>query len=180
MRSRHAVHIEEAREHEGAPQEEVEGELHRGVLFIGGTPDDDQEIHRDHRHLVVQEEEKEVGRHENAEDPRDQKQHVGEEIFHAVGDGPGNEDAAENDDRGQEEHGKAYAVDGIRVVDAVALYPGDIFNELEIGIGGVKLEAKINRQNDRGGGGSQRNEPNQILTPPGCEKDQKETYDRAE
>ena len=79
-----AVHVKEARKHESAAEQKIKGELHRGVLFICRSPNNNEKIHRDHRDFVEQEEKEKICRHKNAEHARDEEKHVRKKILHPV------------------------------------------------------------------------------------------------
>src|SRR5207248_3775003 len=87
------VEREDADENERGAEQEVERELHRGVLLradarlpvrprkdaarahlAGRAPDTDQQIHRKDGELVEQEEDEEIEGHEDAEDAGDERQ----------------------------------------------------------------------------------------------------------
>ena len=115
---------DEADQHHGAADEGVERELHGAVLATRRAPDGDQEVLGDDDDLVEDEEQEEVEAEEDAVDRADEQQVEGEELFGAVLDVPGEEDAGDGDDPGEQDEGEADAVGGEVVLDAEGRDPG--------------------------------------------------------
>ena len=130
------VQREDAHEDERRPQEQVQGQLHRGVLLgadagsahgpaedalrahlAARAPDADQEVHRQHGDLVEEEEHEEVERHEDAVDAGDEEEEERVELLAPLLHRPRREGPGEDDDRRQEHHQEAHAVDGELVLD---------------------------------------------------------------
>jgi hypothetical protein len=124
------VERENADEDERRPEQQVQRELHRRV-FLGADagaaerpaedalrpdvarrpPDADQQIHRQHRDFVEQEEDEEVERDEDAVDAGDQQQQQRVELLAALLHRPRRERAGEDDDRSEQHHQRAHPVE---------------------------------------------------------------------
>ena len=185
------VEGEDADQDEGGPEEQVEGQLHRGV-FLGAdagaaegpaedalrahlaarAPDADEQVHRQHRDLVEQEEHEQVERDEDAVDPGHQNQQQGVELLAAHLHGPGGPGPREDDDRGEQQHEQAHAVDAKLVVDAERRHQRHVLVELEAGrlpvVGHVDHEGEDQRHRGRGHG----QPAHQQRVAPGQEHDQ--------
>ena len=78
--ARGRIEQQDAGNDETAAGHEIEGQLHGGVFFTGGAPDEDKDVHGHHGDLIEQEEHEHVVGHEHAEDPGHQGQHP-DEVF---------------------------------------------------------------------------------------------------
>ena len=94
---------DEADQHHRAADEGVERKLHGGVFATRRTPDGDQEVLGDDHDLVEDEEQEEIEAEKDAVDGADQQQVEGEELLGAVLDVPGEENAGDRDDAGEQE-----------------------------------------------------------------------------
>jgi hypothetical protein len=125
------IEEQDAGDDETAAGHEVEGQLHGGVFFAGGAPDQDEDVHGHDGDFVEQEEEEHVVGHEHAEDPGHQGHHPDKVFFGAVLQFPHGEATGEDDDPGEQQHGGIQAFDAHKVGDAEGPHPLVFFYELQ-------------------------------------------------
>ena len=116
---------------------------------MAGTPDTNQEVHGDERHLVEHEHREQVGRDEEAEDTRREQREPKEILLGERFELPRGKGAGEHDDARQQEHDDGDAVDAHAVGNVQGLEPRRTIGEQHLGgIAGTALLDKVNRQPD--------------------------------
>src|SRR5208337_1972094 len=130
LEARGGIEQQDAGDDETAAGHQIQGELHGGVFFAGGAPDQDEDVHGHHRDLIEQEEHEEVVGHEDAEDPGHQGQHPDEVFLGANLQLPHGEDTGEDDDAGEQQQGGVQALDPYVEGDAEGLDPLVFLHEL--------------------------------------------------
>ena len=117
---------DESDEDHGGADEGVDGKLHGAVFAAGRAPDGDEEVLGDDDDLVEDEEEEEVVAEEDSVDGADEQEVEGEELFGAILNVPGEEDAGDGDDAGEEDEGEADAVRCEVIADSEGGNPGGV------------------------------------------------------
>jgi hypothetical protein len=125
------VEDEHRDQEQDAPRERVEEELDRGVLAPRAAPDADEEVHRQEHHLPEDVEEEEVERDEHAHHAGLEHEEEREIAFDALVDAPAREHAERTEQRRQQHHRDADAVDADEVLDVVRRDPRYPVDELE-------------------------------------------------
>ena len=146
LEARRGIEQQDAGNDETAAGHEIQGELHGGVFFAGGAPDQDEDVHGHHGDLIEQEEHKEIVGHEDAEDPGDQGQHPDEVFLGALLQLPHGEDAGKDDDTGEQQQGGVQTLDTNVVGDAEGLHPLVLLHELQTPQGPVIGHKGVDRQ----------------------------------
>ena len=98
-------------QHESAAEQRVEKELDRGVFAARPAPDADQEVHRQQHHFPENEEQEKIESAENAHHAGVEQEKQREVAFDRLVDAKGSEDAEKAQQRRQQHHGDAEAVD---------------------------------------------------------------------
>src|SRR5436309_875817 len=147
------------------------------------APDADEQVHRQHRQLVEQEEHEEVERDEDTVHAGDEGEQQRVELLAPHRHRPRREDAGEDDDRGQQHQQQADAVHAELVVDPERRHQRDLPVELEAGAAGERrlavvrpVEPEGERGRDPGADGG--DEPHRERTAARREHDQQRADER--
>ena len=126
---------QEANQHQCAPGEREEHELHRRVLLVAAAPDRNEEVHREQLHFPEEEEEDQVLGGEDPQHARLQRQQPGEVFLRPQINIPGDEDGDGEEEGRQDDHGQPQPVHPQEVLNVEAgafrLDPAEAFRELE-------------------------------------------------
>jgi hypothetical protein len=93
--------IENRGQDQRASRQQVQRELHGTVFLARASPNRDQQIHGEQRHVVPDEDEKQVEAHEKAENAGDQEEKQREELLDPVFQLPHGQNAREKHDAAQ-------------------------------------------------------------------------------
>ncbi len=160
-------------ENQGAGRHEVERELHGGVFLAPGSPDPDEQVHGKDGHLVEEEEQEQVPRHEDAEDAGGEREQEDEELLLPIRQVPGGEHARRDDHACEEEKQHVDAVHAEVVRDTQYGYPCRALDELQASRGAIVREEDEYRKGQRREGESQGHDADGIaVAGRNAEKDQ--------
>src|SRR5207253_4654861 len=109
-------------------------ELHRAVFLARRTPDGDEEVFRDNRQFVKNEEQKQIETEENAIDPADEREVKGEELFRALLDVPGEENARHSGDAREQHKRQTDPVRREMIMDTERRNPGHVTKSVKPGV----------------------------------------------
>src|SRR5216683_811352 len=150
------VQAEHREQYQDRAEQGVEEKLDGGVLAPRATPYADEEVHRQQHHFPENVEEEKIERYEDAHHPGvEQHQERVVALLGAV-DTETREDRDEADERSQQHHRDADAVDAHEVIDVVGADPRIALDELERSRGGVEVGVEPRRDYElrhSGGGG---------------------------
>ncbi len=133
------VEVEDRDQHEDRAQQRVEEELDRRVLAPRAAPDADQEVHREQHELPEDVEEEEVEGDEGPEHAGLEQEKEREVALERLLDAERRDHAEEGEERRQDDHGDAQAVDADEVLDVVGGDPVRLLHQLE---SRVRVEAR--------------------------------------
>jgi hypothetical protein len=142
------------------------------------APDADEEVHRQHRDLVEEEEHEEVERHEDAEDSGHQRQEERVELLVADPHRPRREHAGEDDDRRQEDHEHRHPVDAELHRDAEGGDERVELAELEPARRHVVDDIDVERERERQSGRDDGDHPHAKRAGPAEQQDEHGRHER--
>jgi hypothetical protein len=146
-----------------------------------GAPDPDEQIHREHRKLIEEEQHEQIERHEHSVHTGHERQQQRVELLAARGHGPRREHARKDDDGRQKDHQQADPIDAELVVDAERRHQRHLFVELEArGQRRVAVVGQVEAERQHGGDAGRRdgNETHRERTAPRGEHDQQRADER--
>ncbi|MDT4865761.1 hypothetical protein FQZ97_1005840 [compost metagenome] len=157
------VQVQQRNQRQQRAQQRVQEELEGRVHTVRTAPDADDDVHRNQRGLEEHVEQHAVERAEHADHQAGQDQERGHVLGHALGDHfPGRDHHDHGDEGGQHHEPHRQAVDTQQVVDAEALDPVRLLDELHRRGGTVEVEYQRQRDDKAGDRAEQRHPPHEA------------------
>ena len=172
--------IQDSRQNQGAPGQEIEKKLHGPVFLPGRAPDQNEGIHGEEGDIIPDEDEKKIQAHEKSEDAHDQQKIKGKKFFDPLLQFPHGQYTGKMDHAGQEQQRQIEPVGPVEIMNAQGLDPENFFYELKASLGSVIGDEQIDGQ-QKGDPGKDRADPaDQGLPLSGNEEDYQQAHQATE